>query len=115
MDPAQVMIRNLSLPMLADPKLMLIVFKNLIDNGIKFADDRHLIVESDKGKIVFRNLGAKLDEPSERYFDPFFKETSIRNAKGSGIGLFLAKKISNAHGLSLTYEHQDGYNCFILG
>jgi len=106
---------DLEKPILADSKLMLIVFKNLIDNGVKFADDNKVIIAVESGIITFKNLGQKLEEPIERYFDPFFKETSIRNTRGTGLGLFLAKKIANAHGINLRYKHKDGYNYFCLG
>ncbi|MEY4504112.1 MAG: hypothetical protein RL154_405 [Pseudomonadota bacterium] len=102
-------------PILADETLMSIAFKNLIDNGIKFSIDGRVRIEIIDGKVAFINKGEPLTEPIERHFDPFYKETSVRNARGSGLGLFLAKKIINAHGLKIDYRYINKEVIFYVG
>ncbi len=103
------------MPILADENLMTIAFKNLIDNALKFSSNGRVLVCVKDGKVLFKNLSEPLIEPIDRYFDPFYKETSIRNARGSGLGLFLAKKIINAHGLKIEYFYENGYVIFSIG
>lgn len=100
---------------MADPKLLEIALINLIDNAVKFKNsDSVAICAFEGGKIMVKNRGEGLSEPIDRYFEPFFKETSIRNESGMGLGLYLTKKALEIQGLRLLYSHRDGENIFTI-
>ncbi len=101
---------------MADPVLLEIALANLFENSVKFKSEGSVAVCSfNEGILSVKNLGEELEQPIERYFEPFFKETSIRNANGMGLGLYLAKKVLEIQGLKLVYKHRDGENCFTIG
>jgi two-component system sensor histidine kinase VicK len=84
------------------------VISNLLDNAIKFTDGGTIIVEIDKrknnkdnnkeGVIVVVNIqdtGKGID-PIIR--DKLFQKFTTRSDKGMGLGLYLSRKIIEAHG-----------------
>jgi len=98
----------------ADERLLAIALSNLFENGVKFSDDSRVMCGFEDGKIFVKNLGEPLGEALERYEEPFYKETSIRNSDGMGLGLYLTKKALEMQGLCLCYEHKDGFNIFAI-
>lgn len=83
------------------------VILNLISNAIKFSYDNTSIeinIKTDftdkKVFISIRNYGSKIsDDNKERIFGKFvqIENLFIRNNEGSGIGLFLSKKLIEMH------------------
>ncbi len=101
---------------MADPGLLEIALSNLFENSVKFKNDSTAaICKFENGKISIHNIGKPLEEPVNRYFEPFFKETSIRNENGMGLGLYLAKKVVEIQGLKLSYSYIGGANIFEIG
>lgn len=97
----------------ADFELMSIVFKNLVDNGIKYSGDSNIYVEFADENINFCSKGDMLKEPLDYYTQPFTKSDS--NVSDSfGLGLYIVNYILNKHGYSLSYEYKNGINCFII-
>jgi signal transduction histidine kinase len=93
------------------------VFKNLIDNAIKFRKtDQPSIInisssmldapESKHGGPVSKLLAVSIednglgfaDEEVEEIFQLFYKNHKERKLKGSGVGLAVAKRIMSVHG-----------------
>lgn len=101
--------------MVCDRRLMHIALTNLIDNGLKFSTDHQVECAYFAGRVLIKNRGEALSEPIERYFEPFYKETSIRNERGSGLGLYLTKKVLEIQGLHLWYGYQKGKNIWAIG
>lgn len=97
-----------------DRELLSIALINLIDNALKFADDKKAICAPKKDMITVKNRGSKLEDELDRYCEPFYKETSIRNESGMGLGLYLVKKVLHIQNLKLNYIHKDGYNIFYI-
>jgi signal transduction histidine kinase len=98
----------------ADKELFVSVWENLLNNAIKYGNPG--------GKIVFGLLergaeyefnvwnsgpGVPLDQV-ERIFDRFISGTSLTVSNGTGIGLYLARKIVEVHGGRLWVETQPG-------
>ncbi|QOP44538.1 HAMP domain-containing histidine kinase [Sulfurimonas sediminis] len=65
-----------------DFNLASIVFKNLIDNGIKYADDAAIFLYYENNTLAFCSRGEKMDKPLEHYTKAFTKE-SIKNINHS--------------------------------
>lgn len=101
---------------MSDPKLLEIAIANLFENAVKFNEDKGVAkCFFENGRIFVENNGTRLEEPIDKYFEPFFKETSIRNENGMGLGLYLTKKVLEIQGLRLIYEYNNGTNRFIIG
>lgn len=101
---------------MADPGLLEIALSNLFENSVKFKNNSAAaICKFENGKISIQNNGNPLEEPINRYFEPFFKETSIRNENGMGLGLYLSKKVLEIQGIRLSYRHESGINIFEIG
>lgn len=100
---------------MGDEKLLEIAITNLFDNAVKFSSDQKAYCGTENGKIFVKNRGTPLEEPIDRYFEPFFKETSIRNETGMGLGLYLTKRVLEIQGFKLTYSYHNGSNIFTIG
>src|SRR5207244_6743648 len=80
------------------------VLFNVIDNAVKFIDEREgSIVVSTRLSgpnvmVSVRDNGIGID-PSIK--DKMFEKFTTRSEKGSGLGLFIAKSIVDAHGGSI--------------
>jgi two-component system, OmpR family, sensor kinase len=93
-----------------DYKLFATAIKNMIDNAIKYSDDKKVIITAREGKILFENYGKGLDEPLSYYIEPFTK--SHKAVQSFGLGLYIVNAILEAHGYRLVYEHLNGWNRF---
>lgn len=98
----------------ADFDLLSIAVKNLIENGIKFSDNKKVTVEIKNGILSFTNTGNKPYIPEEAIFEPFLKDTNIKNKDGFGLGLYITKQILEKHGLKIKYEYLKGENVFSI-
>ena len=95
-------------------KLFSIAVKNLIDNAIKYSDDKKVIVKTENDDIIFENTGEKLKYDLEKYYEPFFaNEEKTKNS--FGLGLYIIFNILKANNYSLIYEYRDGKNIFRCG
>jgi two-component system, OmpR family, sensor kinase len=99
---------------IADMDVMVTVFKNLIDNGIKYSPDGKVKI-SQTGKVfLFCNLGNPWPDgwTFQTLSEPFSHQYDIPNS--FGLGLYIIKSIMDAHNFSLTHYFQDGVHCFKL-
>lgn len=96
-------------------ELFTIVFKNLIDNAIKYSDENDFYIECDGKNLLFFSRGEKLDEPLEYYLQPFTKTNINSSSESFGLGLYIVDSILKKHKYSLSYKYTNGYNCFIIG
>jgi K+-sensing histidine kinase KdpD len=91
--------------MFAEPLLMQMLVQNLMDNAHKYApietpieikltQDQHQLVL----QVIDQGIGIPLAE-RERIFDKFYRVGNefTRSAKGTGLGLYLCKKIAQFH------------------
>lgn len=95
-----------------DFSTMSIVFKNLIDNALKYGT--HVQVLTDKSSIQFINEGKKLSESLEYYTEAFSKGIEIENQQGFGLGLYVVNEILKKHGMDFSYTYKRGKNIFII-
>ncbi len=99
-------------PIYGDRKRIIQVFNNLLDNAIKYMGDQPNptidIEYEDNGETnIFRvrDNGSGMDKSSlKELFTPFKRFHS--NVKGTGLGLYMIKKIMDSHGGTITAESE---------
>jgi two-component system, OmpR family, sensor histidine kinase KdpD len=96
---------------MADPELLQLAFQQLLDNACKYSLPGSAVtvsIDSQEEWVAIRtsNCGSFI-RPSERsrIFERFYRGGETRHwAPGSGLGLYVARKIVHAHGGSLDLE-----------
>lgn len=91
-----------------------IAVKNLLDNAIKYSNEKLVTVKTENTKVVFENSGKGLKYPLEDYFEPFFRGDDVKSNQSFGLGLYIIKHILEAHGMELEYEYKNGVNRFMI-
>lgn len=96
-----------------DKNRMLIVFKNLIENGVKYnTSEKPTIIISNKKegdffKISFHDNGIGIEEQyHDKLFQMFCRLQNHHDYEGSGLGLSICKKIINSLGGKIGLENQ---------
>jgi len=106
----------------ADAEALQKIFSNLISNAVKYGEKKVVIklfpVQKTTGffKIEFENDGNLIsEEMAEKIFEPFYRIKENNHQKGTGIGLTLAKSLTDLHkgSLNITFA-RDGFNTFVL-
>jgi len=101
---------------LSDPDMLGLAIVQLLDNAFRYSPPASTItitVDSVNGFAIVRvtNEGTEiLPEEQHRIFDRFYRGAAGHHASGTGLGLYVAKKIVLAHGgtLQLDTEHVYG-------
>jgi two-component system sensor histidine kinase KdpD len=95
----------------ADPELIQLALGQLLDNAAKYSLPRSAIevnVESQDAFVTVRvwNSGSLIPRGErQRIFERFYRGSETRHsAPGSGLGLYVARKIALAHGGNLELE-----------
>lgn len=99
----------------ADKNGMETVLRNVIDNSLKYSDDKPVTVKlsgnNDSAKLTVKDEGKGIDKNDlEKIFEPFYRTDKSRNKKtqGYGLGLSLVKKILDSHGLQYEIKSEPG-------
>jgi len=100
--------QNLSLHV--DFKLFTTAIKNIIDNGMKYAIDKKVIIETSYDKISFITQGSPLKYELSHYLEPFTQDKISHSS--FGLGLYIVHNIVKAHNLEFTYEYKNSCNYF---
>jgi two-component system OmpR family sensor kinase len=95
-----------------DKKLMVLVLKNLLDNGMKYGKDKCVLLRTRKGVIEVVSKGDPLEHPLSYYTEPFSQ--AEKRSSGFGLGLYIVDSILQKIGYRLGYRHEDGKNIFML-
>jgi len=93
-------------------RLYTTAMKNMIDNAMKYATDKHIKIVTLNGELSFESLGKRLAHPLNYYIEPFTKDNPSKNS--FGLGLYLVDSILKAHSQVLAYEYENGVNRFIF-
>ncbi len=82
------------------------IFSNIISNALKYSDGDFAVIMSEEGSITFSNTARELDVLAVgRLFDRFYTVEASRNS--SGLGLSIAKILTERMGGSITASYQD--------
>lgn len=88
------------------------ILSNLLLNAVKYAPGRiDVAAEADpfKARLVVRDHGPGIaPEDRERIFQPFERAVSYRRASGFGLGLYIVRRIVEAHGGAVRVESVPG-------
>lgn len=96
-----------SMPIVADPKRLELLFFNLLDNAVKFANRKSEIriaagvTRIGRYRVALTNSGPEIPETErQKVFIGLYQidGSSTRNHSGAGIGLAISKKIARLHG-----------------
>ena len=84
------------------------VFGNIISNALKYSDGDLIITLREDGEIIFTNHASQLDEiKTGRLFDRFYT-VETASAESTGLGLSIAKALTEQMGGKITAEYKDG-------
>ena len=84
------------------------IFENILSNVLKYSNGNFEVILNDEGIITFSNKAKALDGITvQKIFDRYF---TVENAKEStGIGLAIAKQLTELNGGKITAEYVNEY------
>ena len=98
----------------SDVALLKLLFKNLIENAIKYGKDNPINIElkkEKKVKVIIEDFGVGISEKAlPHIFERFYREDEARNReiKSYGLGLSIVKEIINLLDIDIQVESQLG-------
>ena len=87
-----------NLPVLADESRIGQVIVNLLDNAIKFTREGQILVTSEMNEEIVVSVHDDGPGIDPEIFPVLFSKFASRSPSGTGLGLFICKKIIEAHG-----------------
>ncbi|MFQ3597982.1 MAG: HAMP domain-containing sensor histidine kinase [Chloroherpetonaceae bacterium] len=104
----------------ADKERIRLLLRNLVSNALKYSQSLVRIHLSETpSKVVLRviDYGKGISkEDLKKIFEPFYRTDSARvrmsSEGGFGLGLYLCKKIVEAHGGTIVAQSEEGETCF---
>ncbi|GBD08808.1 Sensor histidine kinase ResE [Candidatus Thermoflexus japonica] len=101
-------------PVLGDHELLVVVFRNVLDNAMKFtrAGDRVEVRVMEDGdwavvEVADTGLGIPADE-LPHIFEELYRGRNAREVPGSGLGLALVERIVTLHGGKVAVRSREG-------
>jgi two-component system sensor histidine kinase VicK len=95
----------------ADKDRILQVLSNLLNNALKFTKEGTIAITTEKGYneviVKVRDSGSGIDS---EIFPRLFEKFASKSEKGTGLGLFISKNITEAHGGRIWAENNPDGN-----
>lgn len=86
------------------------IFDNILNNAVKYSDGDLHVALAPEGKITFANQAGDLScVQAERLFDRFYTVETTR--KSTGLGLSIAKLLTERMGGTITAKYRNGQLC----
>ena len=91
-----------------DKEFLVLCFKNLLDNAVKYSFDNKVIVDASNG-ISFENTADELPVDISKDIKKWKidKNKRHKSSTGYGFGLFIIKNIITIHGMKLKYKYDN--------
>ncbi len=104
----------------ADKERIRLLLRNLLSNALKYSQDAVKVLLSETSDAVTIRVCDKgkgiSKEDLNKIFEPFYRSDAARvrlNSDGGfGLGLYLCKKIVEAHGGTISAQSEAGATCF---
>ncbi len=93
-----------------DPEIVEIIVKGLVENAVKFSQDRkEIILRCEDGKLSVRDFGIGIEESEiPRIFRRFYKVDKSRSKNGYGLGLSIVDKLSKLINAKIEVKSKPG-------
>ena len=95
-----------------DKKLMALVIKNLIDNGMKYGKSDCVTLRTNSNTLEILSTGDALEHELSYYTEPFSQ--AEKRSSGFGLGLYIVHNILEKLGYRLGYKYSGGNNIFMI-
>lgn len=102
------------------PKAFESIFLNLFTNTIKYSSDNpranlRVFIDEQRLKMHYQDFGKgiNMEKYGRRIFQPFFRGENATNVEGSGIGLFILKRIVTNYGGHIQLDSKPGEGIFL--
>lgn len=91
------------------------IFVNLLTNAIKYNDNNPSaeiqLLKRPEGKLMIftdNGIGIDMEKDGDKIFAPFQRIASSSNSEGTGVGLFIIKKLVQAHSGTISVKSSLG-------
>ncbi len=98
-----------------DKEKITMVVQNFLDNAMKYTKEGKIVFKVEhidgKIKVLITDTGVGIpDDQQKRMFNKFFRAANVQrmDTEGSGLGLFIAKNIVEAHGGKVGFTSRVG-------
>ena len=97
-----------------DSQLISHALSNLINNALKYSEDRpdpEVVVNFKKSgvSIEVKDYGIGIPEKDQKgLFESFSRASNVGDIEGTGLGLIIVKQFVEIHGGTITYETKEG-------
>ncbi|HIC43921.1 MAG TPA: HAMP domain-containing histidine kinase [Sulfurimonas sp.] len=95
-----------------DFDLYTLAIKNLLDNALKYAEDKKVTIQMNSFELRISNKAKALPMSMDEYFKPFHND--VKHQGGLGLGIYIVKSIIDLHEENLNYEYQDSCVAFSI-
>ena len=91
----------------SDFSLLTLLFKNLLDNAIKYSPDKKAEVIVEKNRVIIKNRGEAIKGNLEQFYEPFNSSSN-----SLGLGLYAVLNIAKTLDLKIEYSYKNKINVF---
>lgn len=98
-----------------DFDLFCVALKNILDNALRYSDDKKAKVSFDGKTISIKNIGSPLAYSLEEYAKPYFLgDKRQQESRGLGFGLFIGLRVFELHNFLVAYSHKGNSSIFTI-
>lgn len=97
-----------------DFNLFAYAIKNLLDNALKYSDEKPIDIAFKEKCLIIKNVGSPFKESFETYLKAYQRDSSQHSLEGMGLGLYIVDEIITRHGFTLRYLYREGKHHFSI-